>query len=509
MRTRRDAGGDQTAGVLSIELFGKPRFSVDGRAWRFAAPPRTLPLLAYLIVHRRKPISRESVAFALWPDDAEVAARANLRRHLHYLQANLPPAKPGADWVVATGRSTLQWNPKAHARIDVVDFERLGADERTRDRAVKLYAGPLLEDSPDEWIVFERERLRDLQIAYLIQLSDAARRDGDFLEAIRLTRRLAEIDPWREDTVRQSMELRYAMGDRAGALAEFEEFEKRLAETLEVEPMAETRACYESIVRSAPIVYDPDAREPDVPANAPASASHRALPFVGRDAELRSLRRWWTKGARGSGSVVLLAGEAGMGKTRLLGEFTRLVQAEGGFVISGGAASNETVPYQSILSALRGAMPLLVAAKIDRLWLSVLAQVIPELSDRVGGLEPAGHIEPKSERVRLFDAIVAACKALSAQRPLVLIVEDLHWSGPATIDLLEHLSCASHNLLGNADEFAIFPGLLRLPLLGGHPLDCLHPTSCRTRAISEPPDTHLHRLRQAQDQASEHPYDIP
>jgi DNA-binding SARP family transcriptional activator len=441
MRTRRKAGGDQTAGVLSIELFGKPRFSIEGKTWRFAAPPRTLPLLAYLIVHRRKPILRESVAFALWPDDSEVAARANLRRHLHYLQTNLPPVKTGADWVLATGRSTLQWNPKAHARIDLVDYERLGADERTRGRAVKLYAGPLLEDTPDEWIVFERERLRDLQIAYLIQLSDVARRDGDFLEAIRLTRRIAEIDPWREDTVRQSMELRYAMGDRAGAIAEFEEFEKRLAETLDVEPMAETRACYESIVRSAPIVYEPEAREPDAPTNAArASASHRALPFVGRDGELRTLRRWWTKAARGSGSVVLLAGQAGMGKTRLLGEFKRLVQGEGGCVISGSAASNETVAYQPIVEALRGALPLLAAARIDRLWLSVLAQLIPELCDRVDGLEPPGRIEPKSERTRLFDAIVAACKALSAQRPLVLVVEDLHWTGPATFDLLEHFS---------------------------------------------------------------------
>src|SRR5580692_11178830 len=134
MRTRRDAGGDQTAGVLSIELFGKPRFSVDGKTWRFAAPPRTLPLLAYLIVHRRKPIPRESVAFALWPDDSEVAARANLRRHLHYLQSSLPPVKAGADWVLATGRTSLQWNPKASARIDIVEFERFGAEERTRDR---------------------------------------------------------------------------------------------------------------------------------------------------------------------------------------------------------------------------------------------------------------------------------------------------------------------------------------------------------------------------------------
>ena len=252
--------------MLSIELFGKPRFSIEGK--NVAVCGSAADAAAAYLSHRAPAQARSardpwhSLSGRTTPKWRQ---RANLRRHLHYLQANLPPVRPGAGWVLATGRSTLQWNPKAHARIDVVDFERLGADDRTRGRAVMLYAGPLLEDMPDEWIVFERERLRDMQLAYLFQLSDAARRDGDFLEAIRMTRRLAEIDPWREDTVRQSMELRYAMGDRAGALAEFEDFARRLSETLEVEPMAETRACYESILRSAPIVYEPDAREPDVP----------------------------------------------------------------------------------------------------------------------------------------------------------------------------------------------------------------------------------------------------
>ena len=80
--------------TLAIHLFGKPSLLVDATPVRFAAPPKTFPLLAYLLLHRAQPVDRQQIAFALWPDDPEASGRTNLRRHLHHLQRALPPPAP-------------------------------------------------------------------------------------------------------------------------------------------------------------------------------------------------------------------------------------------------------------------------------------------------------------------------------------------------------------------------------------------------------------------------------
>ncbi len=396
---------------LFIGLFGKPRFAYDEQAWRFVAPPRTLPLLAYLVLHRGKAVAREAAAFALWPDETESDARSNLRRHLHYLQNALPPSEPDCPWVLAHGRTTLQWNVRARCRVDVAEFERSGEDAKALAQAVDLYAGDLLEDALDEWLVYDRERLRNLQIRYLERLSDSARSDGEFARALSYAQRLLAMDAVREDTIRQVMELRYAMGDRSGALSEFEQFAKRLRAVLDVEPMAETRACYESILRNAPVTRSAG----EMSAQTENARQRWMLPFVGRETELDQLRTWWTRAARGSGSVGLIGGEAGIGKTRLLSEFSRLVTAEGGRVLQGGATVNEAVPYEPFIQALRNALPLIASAKIEGIWLSVLATLIPELRDRCPNLQPPAQVGAAQERGRLFEALVQVVGAL-AQR---------------------------------------------------------------------------------------------
>src|SRR5271165_1320135 len=120
---------------LRICLLGTAQFSLGQAGWRFRAPPRTLPLLTYLLLHRAKPVSREMAAFTLWPDDDETSARTNLRRHLHYLQSALPVPPPGRPWVLIEGRSTVRWNPRAACEIDVVEFERLSSSDASLESA--------------------------------------------------------------------------------------------------------------------------------------------------------------------------------------------------------------------------------------------------------------------------------------------------------------------------------------------------------------------------------------
>ena len=89
---------------------------------KFKAPARALSLLTYLFVHGSAPLSRDAVAFALWPDDMESDARANLRRHLFYLTNDvLPPPAPHTPWIVADKR-TIGWNAQAPACCDLRAF---------------------------------------------------------------------------------------------------------------------------------------------------------------------------------------------------------------------------------------------------------------------------------------------------------------------------------------------------------------------------------------------------
>jgi DNA-binding SARP family transcriptional activator len=420
--------------LFAIRFFRSVSFTLGEKAWRFTAPPRTLPLLAYLVLHRDKPVPRDAAAFALWPDEDETDARANLRRHLHYLNAALPTPKHDPPWVLIHGRSTLQWNPKAQCSIDIADFERLSAGETTLDAADQLYAGDLLPDINDDWILGERERLRGKALTNLTKLIGSARRDGDLHAALRYAQRLLSIDPWREDATRQAMELRYALGDRAGALAEFEDFSQRLRRQLDAEPMPETIACYESLVRDAPVLQTLGQAAP-----VKNGSPRLALPFVGREAELAQLHVWWTRAARGSGMLGFVAAEAGLGKTRLLLELKNLVESEGGRVLLGATASLENQPYQAILEALAGAASILEALRIDPLWLAVLSELSPDLTARYPDLKPP-EISADQVRSRLFEAFFQVLQALSAQRPTLLIVEDIHWAGEATMDLLRQLS---------------------------------------------------------------------
>jgi predicted ATPase/DNA-binding SARP family transcriptional activator len=301
----------ETKVVLEIRLLGTPEFAHAGMPFRFAAPPKTLPLLAWLLVHRRAPLARDGIAFAFWPDALEEDARGDLRRHLYYLTKALP-GTDGEPWIVAD-KKTVAWNLKAPLRYDVAEFERFCADESRLEDAVALYRGPFLEGLDEQWIEPERERLQKLAETALLRLiARDAERDPE--RAIAFAQALRRVDPWREDAVRALIELRHRTGDRAGALHEYRDFAAKLRAELDVAPMPETTAVYDAIARAdAPL----PARPAVVPAPEHASAPHTNLPersdsLVGRARALDDVRTLLE-----TTRVATLAGTGGVGKTRL------------------------------------------------------------------------------------------------------------------------------------------------------------------------------------------------
>jgi len=422
--------------MLQIHFLGQPRFFVDGEPHKFSGSRKALTLLAYLLLNRGVPLARDSAAFTLWADDTEEDARADLRRHLNYVKTALPAAPQQQPWISAEG-DTLQWNPVAPAWFDVAEFERSAAVPNERARAIELYAGDLLENLYDDWLFPARERLRNLFISCLNELLLDSRSRSDFAAAIALAQRILRVDPWREDTVRHLMSVRYEAGDRAGALRDYDDFKRRLRDEMDVDPMLETSALRETIVRNAPVA---DVQVPERSVAGDERVAAPSLPFVGRDAEMDELRALWNRAAHGRGGAVLISGEPGIGKSRLASELALLVGAQGGRVLVGGTLHPESAPYQPIAEALRSALPLVAGLDLQPIWLSAVGQIVPELRARRTDLPPLPALDPERERARLFEAMASCLQGFAKPRPVLLVLEDLQWAGEATIAALEFLA---------------------------------------------------------------------
>jgi predicted ATPase/DNA-binding SARP family transcriptional activator len=427
--------------TLSIRLFGQPELRFDTQLLSFDAPPKTLPLLAYCLLHRDQALDRQALAFLFWPDSSEEDARANLRRHLYQLGRVLQQAPSSEPWLL-TNKQTLQWNPSTDYWLDVAEFERLSADPQSHEQAAACYRGSLLEGYYDNWIIFEQERQRRLYFDLLFQLVTRYRQAGSPWKALEFAHQVLALDPFHEEMVRQIMAIRTESGNRAGAIQEYELFKQRLQQEMDVPPMPETQALYESILSGSRLLDEkrpqPALKTPTLePPSRPFSTA--VLPFVGREAEMHQLLDWWDPVGRGHGAFGLIGGEAGVGKTRLLQEFAIQVEQQGGLRLVGYTQPNERRPYQALLEALRCALPELASQETSSSPLAALLPLLPELK-KLLQLPPLAQLEPQHEQSRLFNTLAWSLEKLAAEHPLLLILEDLHWATETDFTLLEFLA---------------------------------------------------------------------
>jgi class 3 adenylate cyclase/tetratricopeptide (TPR) repeat protein len=168
----------------------------------------------------------------------------------------------------------------------------------------------------------------------------------------------------------------------------------------------------------------------------------RSLAFIGRAGEREVLERAWKSAEQGTIQVVLVAGEPGIGKTRLATEIALHAHQQGGLVLLGTCDEDLAVPYQPFVEALRH----LVAVCPDDELAEALAErggeltrLLPELLRRVPGLPPPQGADPETERYLLFSAVIDLMEAASRWRPVVLLLDDLHWVTKPTLLLLKHL----------------------------------------------------------------------
>jgi DNA-binding SARP family transcriptional activator/predicted ATPase len=415
---------------VGIALFGSPAVTAADGSRQFSLPRRTLDVLAYLILHRRRPPTRAAMAFTLFADDEEEAARGNLRRNLSQLLSALPES-PDEPFVVVDGEY-LRWNPLAPAVVDIDVFEDAVAAGHD-DVAIAAYGGELLPTLYDDWTATDRERLRAAFHGALDRTIERERSRRRFDFAVSAAKRLLADDPWREDIVRRLVAIRYEAGDRAGALAEYDDFARALDTEMHVEPMPETIALRAAVLRGAPAATSEPARVTKR-AHPPAPG----LPFVGRDEELAAASERWHDAADGRPGVLVVAGEAGVGKSRFAAELARVVEREGGRVVRGETgAGGEHRPYEAFVDALREALAGRGRQPSRRHSDEAGPSVVDELLEDLPGTK---LVDDRASRIRLFHAIAHSFSDLARSRPLTVVLEDLHWAGRDTIDLLYHVA---------------------------------------------------------------------
>nr|WP_231988704.1 BTAD domain-containing putative transcriptional regulator [Mycobacterium sp. 1274761.0] len=163
-------------------------------------------------------------------------------------------------------------------------------------------------------------------------------------------------------------------------------------------------------------------------------------PFVGRGRELARLLGAWQAALGGGMSAVLIAGEPGVGKTRLAAEWSLQAYEQGAFVLYGRCDEDLGAPYQPFAEALRSLVPCLGEGRLRGLrGLESLLALVPGLTDILPDLSAPTRADPDTERYALFDAVVAVLELASASAPIVLIIDDLHWAAKPTLLLLRHL----------------------------------------------------------------------
>ena len=374
--------------MLRVRLLGEIAVEADGRP--VAIPPgRPLELLVWLAAHPgRHPRSRLAPAF--WPDISDEASRASLRTALWALRRALGPQGDRA-LVVDRGGVELGGDD---LEVDLREM-RLLAESGELARALELGDAELLPGMVSEWADEAREDHRRQLAKILTALAREAEGDGDVTVAIASTRRLAELDPYSEDVHRTLLRRLRAAGDGAGALVAHARFRRRLWEELRAVPSATTTALANEIAGGGP---GSRGTSPHLPSRLEAADGE---PFVGRTAALETLRGVWARrGARPQ--LVLVRGEAGIGKTRLAARFAAEVQEGGGQVRFGSASEDRLVPGEPFVEAL--------------------------------GLESSDAPDQLVESVRRQLATV------SRSGSVLLVLDDLHWADTITLALLRRVA---------------------------------------------------------------------
>jgi DNA-binding SARP family transcriptional activator/predicted ATPase len=424
-------------------FLGTPKIELVGT-------PITLPstkiiaLLAYL-ASQREPAPRDRLLGLLWADSTNDAARKNLRNALWAIRKTLgDDVLTASDDQLALGENVWsdvrEFNTLGNVRAMPIDAQ---AEIEKRKSIIELYRAPFLDginlpNAPDFeiWLTVERERLAQLHLHLLDDLVQFYRARNDWHNVIAIARRALAHDNLQEPMHRVLMQAYAYIGERTQALRQYDALREILERELGVAPLPETEQLRTAILAGEIGTIPIGATLPHMPV-APAQ---NEIPFVGRTAECAELDQALTIAARGTPRIALLAGELGIGKSRLWREWSASHRQSATLLETRCLASTQALPFAPLIELLN--QPLIRAKIAERaispIWLAEIARLAPDICAEFANAHASATLPPEEERRRIFEALTQCL--LTMPSPLVLFIDDAHWADRATLDWLDYLA---------------------------------------------------------------------
>ncbi len=430
---------------LRVRLLGTFAVERDGVALPAAevGSRKARTVLKILAGHRGRTVSMHLLVASLWGDASPADAAANVATLVSRLRAALGAGVidgSRAGYRLLTGSSVVVDLDEAAELVAEADA-RLGSGQPAlatvaADAASALLGpGTVLEDEPDADVAGEAGREAErLSRRARSACWRAAAAVGDHRRALAVATDATAADPLDEEAHRAIMLAYHRLGEPGEALAAYERLRTVLVEELGADPGPETERVYRAVLQGEPV-------EAEAPSKQQRATAGKAR-LVGRADELEQMVGWWAAAARGATTCVLVCGEAGIGKTALAGELVRQAEAGGAATLTARCYEAERSLFlQPVLDLVRAAT---AAIQPDRLreaagdWAGPLGALVPEMNRL---LRPIGY-QPalaELERRRTFEAVASFLVALARQRPLLVVLDDLHLAGASTVELLHFL----------------------------------------------------------------------
>lgn len=482
---------------------------VEGNDGPVALPGlRRRSVLLRLLSARNLAVDAGALAEDVWAGNPPPGAVSTIKSHLSFLRQRI-----GRERIRESGGGVTLW--ASDEELDCACFEadlRQGLDAlRTGDpakaahileRGLIRWRGPAFSEVDGlVWIRAEQTRLEALKAAAVEADLDARLELGQNQEVIALAEHLLAEYPFREHLSAQLMLALYRVGRQADSLRVYQQMRRRLGEALGIEPGPELAGLETSILLHRPELGGapggngfsglglavPPTRPPTRPANggrgiplptriAPAPAGG----LVGRGNELAAAAAAVRRAdERQAVEVVLVTGEAGIGKTTLVAEAARAAHAEAACILFGRGSEDLPAPYRLLTEAFEHyaahAPPEELADHV-RTHGSELVRLLPCLERRVPELPPSRATDPATERYLLFAAAVGLLRLIGRQQAAVLVLDDLQWADQASLAFLRYLLDAEGPL-----PLAVF-GTVRDEVVA--PGDPLHETIARLHGSS-------------------------
>jgi DNA-binding SARP family transcriptional activator len=449
--TAQHSGSDAITSV-HVRLLGGFRVERVGAAQAVSDWPRrsAKTLIKLLAIQPAHALHREQVIDVLWPKVDTESALNSFGKALHVARRALEPRLPRRhDSAYLRLRDGMLVLSTEHVLVDTDEFEQLAEDAlRCREiaayeAALAAYSGELLpEDRYESWCSERRGALAELQIRLLLGMAEAFEQRRSYGEAARQLREVLQQDPTREAVHRQLMLLYARMGAPDQAVRQFHDCQAVLRQELDLAPQPETISLRDDVLASRIPRQQP--RPDQIGGQAgpgPSSPAHAASgsPFVGRERVIRYMCGQLMRRNGTQPGMIVVNGEAGIGKTRLLEEFAIQASAQGAVALGGGrgAHANQFAcgPFAVALEAYAANQPEAERTELARAY-PALTRFVPSLGAGIPLPAPDLH----DYYLDLFPAIVQFLMDLARTKPVLLVLGDLHETDAVGLDLIRYLA---------------------------------------------------------------------